>query len=52
MTYELRLRSQFNILSPPSVFSGTENHKFLGPKIWTLLPNEIKESQSLGKLKK
>ena len=44
ITYELRRRSQFEIPFVHSVFSGTESLKFLGPKIWTLVPNEL-ESQ-------
>ena len=40
--YELRQRPQFQIPSFHSVFSGTESLKFLGPKIWALVPNEMK----------
>ena len=40
--YELRQRPQFQIPWVHSVFSGTESLKFLGPKIWTLVPNEMK----------
>ena len=45
ISYVLRQRFQIQISSVYSVFSGTESLKFLGPKIWTLVPNEI----SLGK---
>ena len=41
--YELRQRSQFQILLARLVFSGTESPKYLGPKIWALLPNEMKK---------
>ena len=47
--YELRQRSQFQIPWVHSVFSGTESLKFLGPKVWALVPNEMK--QSLGKFR-
>ena len=38
--YELRQRPQFQIPCVHSVFSGTESLKFIGPKIWALVPNE------------
>ena len=47
--YELRQKPQFQIPWIHSVFSGTESLKVLGPKIWGLVPNEIK--QSLGKFR-
>ena len=47
--YELRQRLQFQIPWIYSVFSGTESRKFLGTKIWALVPNEMK--QSLGKFR-
>ena len=40
--YKLRQRPQFRIPWVHSVFSGTESLKFLVPKIWALVPNEIK----------
>ena len=39
--YELRERPQFQIPWVHSVFSGTENLKFLGPKRWALMSREI-----------
>ena len=51
MPYELRHRPQFQIPWVHSVFSGTECLKFLGPKIWALVPNEMKQLESLGKFK-
>ena len=51
MPYELRQRSQFQIPFVHLVFSGTENLKFLGSKIWALLPNEMKQSESLKKFR-
>ena len=41
--YELRQRLQFHIPWVHLVFSGTESLKFLGPKIWALVPNEMKQ---------
>ena len=49
--YELRQRSQFQIPWVHSVFSGTESLKFLGPKVWALVPNEMKQLESLGKFR-
>ena len=51
ISYELRQRSQFQIPWVHSVFSGTENLKFLGPKIWALVSNEMKHLESLGKFR-
>ena len=34
-----------------SVWQGTESVSYLGPKIWDLIPNEIKESDSLNGFK-
>ena len=34
-----------------SVWHGTESVSYLGPKIWDLVPNEIKESKSLNAFK-
>ena len=33
------------------VWHGTESVSYLGPKIWHLVPNEIKESESLNGFK-
>ena len=41
-SYELRQGSCFHISSVNSVFIGTENIPVLGPKIWELIPNDIK----------
>ena len=45
--YNLRQRSQFHIPPLQTVFSGTESIKYLGPKIWELIPDEMKELESL-----
>ena len=47
--YELKRRSQFQISFVHLVFSGTESLKFLGPKVWALVPNEMKQSKSVEK---
>ena len=49
--YELRQRSRFQVRLVHSAFSGTERPKFLGPKIWALVPNEMKQLESLGKFR-
>ena len=49
--FELRQRPQFQIPWVHSVFSGTESLKFLGPKICALLPNEMKQTDCLGKFR-
>ena len=50
--YELRQRAQFQIRWIHSVFSGRKILKFLGPKIWALVSNEMKQLESLGEFKK
>ena len=52
ITYELKQRSQFHVPSVHSVFSGTESLKFLGPKVWALVPNEMKQLDSLWEFRK
>ena len=47
--YELRQKTQFQISQVHSVFSGTESLKSPRPKIWTLVPNEMKQLESHGK---
>ena len=51
ISYELRQRPQFQIPWVHSVFSGTKNLKFLGPKIWALVPHEIRQLDILGKFR-
>ena len=46
MPYDLRQRSQFQIPWVHSVFSGTESLKFPGPKVWALVPDEMKFRES------
>ena len=51
ISYELRQRPQFQIPWVHSVFRSTEGLQFLGPKVWALVPNEIKQLESLGKFR-
>ena len=50
-SYELRQKSCFHIPSVNTVFSGTESKRFLGPKIWELIPNDIKCLENLRDFK-
>ena len=50
-SYELRQRSCFHIPSVNAVFSGTESIRFLGPKSWELIRNDIKCLESLRDFK-
>ena len=50
--YNLRQRSQFHIPPVRTVFSGTESIKFFSPKIWELIPDEMKELESLWEFKR
>ena len=34
-----------------SVYNGTESIAFLGPKIWDLIPEEVKQKESLNAFK-
>ena len=49
--YELIRRPQFQIPWVHSVFTGTESLTFLGPMIWALLSNEMKQLESVGKFR-
>ena len=49
--YELRQRPQFQIPWVHSVFRGTDSLKFLRPKIWAMVPKEMKQLESLGKFR-
>ena len=49
--YDLRNNSLLKIRRANSVQHGTESVSYLGPKIWDLVPNEIKESKSLNAFK-
>ena len=49
------LRHQFefyNTHNPKTVYCGTETLKSLGPKIWNILPHNVKDSTNLGMFKR
>ena len=46
-SYEPRQRTCFYIPSVTTFFSGTGSIRFLGPKIWELIPNGIKCLENL-----
>ena len=46
-SYNFRSRSDFLPFDPRPVFHETESLSFLGPKIWELIPSNIKESDNL-----
>ena len=49
-SYDPRNNNSF-LKESNSVWHGTESVSYLGPKIWDLVPNEIKESESLNAFK-
>ena len=49
--YNLRNKNPFQTSNVRSVFYGQETIYFRGPKIWILVPAEIKESKSLLEFK-
>ena len=50
--YNLRRCNDFRIPSIRTVYHGSESISFLGPKIWNILPDEIKQQTSLNSFKK
>ena len=46
-SYNLRKNWSFSVRKVHSVYRGTESLSFLGPKIWKLVPEDIKQSESL-----
>ena len=51
-TCNLRKLSQFYRPKVNSVYNGTESVSFLGPIIWDLVPNELKDIGNLAAFKK
>ena len=43
--YNLRQKSHYTF-SVRTVYSGTESISFLGPKVWNIIPKEIKNSKA------
>ena len=50
--YNLRQNSQFSRPRINTVYHGTESISNLGPKIWDLVPSNLKEISELDKFKK
>ena len=50
--YNLRQNSQFSRTRINTVYHGTESVSNLGPKIWDLMPSNLKEISDLDKFKK
>ena len=50
--YKLRQNSQFSRPRINTVYHGTESISNLGPKIWDLVPSNLKEISELDKFKK
>ena len=50
--YNLRSTYEFKLENVKTVHYGTESLSFLGPKVWELVPLEIKSSHSLEEFKK
>ena len=50
--YNLRGNSNFAVSNVKSVFHGSENISYLGPKIWDIVPLELKQLTNLNAFKK
>ena len=50
--YNLRSNSNFAVPHVKSVFHGSESISYLGPKIWNVVPLELKELTSFNAFKK
>ena len=50
--YNLRHVSEFSRSMINSVYHGTESISFLGPKIWDILPEKLKNTETLEVFKK
>ena len=47
LVHNLRRNSNFSRRQENSLYHGTESLSFLGPKIWELVPEDAKQSESL-----
>ena len=47
-TYNLRIRQELYIKNPKIVRYGTENISFLAPKIWAIVPKNVKKCISIS----
>ena len=52
VNYSLRSGSQFHQPSANTVWNGQETISYLGPKIWNMVPEEMKQKSSLFAFKK
>ena len=50
--YDIRSRRTFTTRSVKIVYYGTESLSYLTPKVWELIPNNIKSLENLPKFKK
>ena len=50
--YNLRNYNGFRLPFARTVYHGTESISYLGPKIWNIVPAELKNVQSLNSFKK
>ena len=50
-SYNLLRSDAFEECQVHSVYHGTESLSFLGPKIWDLVPGELKQSETLYSFK-
>ena len=51
-TYHLRDKNELYSRNPKTVAYGTESVSFMAPKIWSIVPQELKNSKSLYSFKK
>ena len=51
MGYEMRVRRDFERKRQKNVLNGSESLRILGPKIWDLIPENIKSEASLTSFK-
>ena len=51
LPYDLRNKNPFRSTNARTVFNGTETISFRGPKIWALVPDDIKSSKSVIEFK-
>ena len=50
--YDIRNPSEFVRQNVRSVFNGTESISFLGPKIWDVVPSELKQLETVNVFKR
>ena len=50
--YNFRHRIDFIAPFSRTIYHGTESISYLGPKIWDIVPSELKKAQSLNSFKK